>query len=106
MRSDTEVKRDVLEELAWQPSVDHTRISVTVTNGVVTLGGTVPSFAQLHTAVTAAERIKGVRAVAQELEVELPDGHQRTDEALAAAVANALEWDTLVPKGNVTVEVQ
>ncbi len=65
-----------------------------------------PSYAERQSAIVAAERIKGVRAVLPELNVRLPSHHQRSDDELAHAVADGLEWDALVPNGHVRAVVE
>ena len=82
--TDSELQRDVLEELKWEPSVDAAHIGVSVKEGVVTLSGHVSSYAEKYAAERAAKRVYGVKAVANELEVKLPGssrahrrGHRR-----------------------------
>jgi len=106
IKTDVELERDVLAELRWEPSVSEKGIGVKVKDGVVTLRGTVPSFAEKHGVLMAAERVKGVRAVAQELEIALPKENERTDQLLAQGAALAIEWNTFVPRGGVTVVVE
>lgn len=105
MKTDADLERDVLAELRWEPSVSEKGIGVTAKDGVVTLHGSVPSYAEKYAALVAAERVRGVRAIAQELEIRLPSGHEKSDQALAEAAATALEWDSFVPKGKLTVAV-
>jgi osmotically-inducible protein OsmY len=97
MKTDLELKADVERELEWEPSVDAARIGVAVKDGAVTLSGEVSSYVEKWQAVKAAERVYGVRAVADELVVRLPDDHVRSDFDIARAAANALEWNTSVP---------
>ena len=97
MKTDKELKRDVLDELQYEPSVDASRIGVIVHNGIVSLSGTVASYAEQDGATHAAERVAGVKAVANETKVELPSVHQRDDTDIAQAVLNALEWHVWVP---------
>lgn len=106
MKTDSELERDVLAELKWEPSVSEKGIGVKVKDGVVTLRGTVPSFGEKHGALMAAERVKGVRAVAQELEIALPRDDERTDAKLAQAAAAAIEWNTFVPRNKVAIAVE
>jgi VCBS repeat-containing protein len=98
MKTDEELKRDVERELEWEPSVDASAIGVAVEDGAVTLTGEVFSYVEKWRAVKAAERVHGVRAVADEIVVKLPGDSQRTDTDIARAAANALEWNTSVPK--------
>lgn len=106
MRSDTELQREVSNELRWDPSVRDEEIAVAVRDGVVTLGGAVDSFAVKLAALKAAERVSGVRAVADELDVQLPGGSQRSDTQLAHQVVNALRWDVLVPDDRIKARVE
>jgi len=105
MKSDRELQIDVLDELRWEPGVNATHIGVTVKDGVVTLEGTVDSFAEKWAAEKAVKRLPGVKALAFELKVELPGSSERTDADIARAAENALEWNVSVPDGiKATVE--
>jgi osmotically-inducible protein OsmY len=103
--TDSELQQDVLRELQWEPSVEAAHIGVSVKNGVVTLTGHVPSYAEKYAAERAANRVYGVRAVANELEVRLPGSSERTDEDIAEAAINAMKANTLVPDDKVKVVV-
>jgi osmotically-inducible protein OsmY len=105
VKTDSELQRDVLAELWWEPGLDATHIGVSVKDGVVTLSGHVPSYAERYAAEKAAKRVHGVRAVANELDVQLPDSSRRTDEDIAAAAVNALQSNTRVPADRVKVTV-
>src|SRR5258705_6516959 len=83
MRSDSEIERDVRDELKWDPDLDADDIAVSVKNGVVTLAGFVPSYADKFEAEAAAKRVVGVHAVANDLEVRLPAIHERPDPDIA-----------------------
>lgn len=106
MKTDLEVQRDVAEELRWDPSINEKEIAVAAKGGVVTLRGTVHSYAEKFAAEIAAERVNGVRAVADELTVQLPGEHVRDDTDIAHAVTNALNWDVAVPKDAITATVE
>jgi VCBS repeat-containing protein len=95
----------VRSELEWDPKVDQTHIGVAAADGAVTLTGYVTSYAQEHAAVRAAERIYGVRAVADELEVRLKRPFERNDTEIAEAISRQREWNTLIPKA-VTADVK
>jgi VCBS repeat-containing protein len=95
----------VRSELEWDPKVDQTHIGVAAADGAVTLTGYVTSYAQEHAAVHAAERIYGVRAVADELEVRLKRPFERNDTEIAEAISRQREWNTLIPK-SVTADVK
>ena len=105
MKTDSELQRDVLDELKWEPSVDAAHIGVSVKDGVVTLSGHVSSYAEKFAAERAAKRVLGVRAVANEIDVKLPSSSQRTDEDIAAAAVNALKSNVSVPADKIKVTV-
>ena len=106
MKTDTELQKDVMNELKWEPAVKASDIGVGVTDGVVTLSGYVDSYYKKWAAERAAERVFGVKAVAEEIEVRLPGSFRRSDEDIARAAANALDWNVSVPHDHVKVEVQ
>lgn len=105
VRSDEEIQRDVLEELKWDARVQPNEIGVAVKDGVVTLTGWVDSYLKKWAAEEAAHHVRGVKAVANDIEVRLPSESTRTDADIAAAAARALEWDALVPLEKVKVTV-
>ena len=106
MKSDAELREDVLRELAWDPQVtDPDAIAVAVKDGAVTLTGRVPAYAEGLAAVQAAGRVAGVRAVADELRVQL-SGQPRDDSDIARAIAHVLKWNTQVPEERVRATVQ
>ena len=90
MRSDSDIKRDVEEELKWEPNVDATDIAVAVKNGVVTLTGYVRSYAHKLAAERAAKSVAGVVGLANDLEVRLPGADERPDPEIAREVAAEL----------------
>lgn len=106
MKTDTQIQRDVLEELKWEPSLPAAGIGVEVNEGVVTLAGHVGSYAEKLAAQRAARRVAGVKTLAVEVDIRLIDTHTRNDAEIASAVDNALRWSTVIPDGciNVTVE--
>ncbi|MDN8615203.1 BON domain-containing protein [Variovorax ginsengisoli] len=101
MKSDVQLKEDILAELKWDPIVNATDVGVIVKDGVVTLTGHLASFAEKYAAERAAQRIGGVKALAVEIEVRPPFAHKRTDAEIASAVDSAIQWNSLVPKGKV-----
>ena len=104
-KSDSQIQRDVINELRWDPSVTDSQINVTSKDGVITLRGSVPHYFDKSMAEEAAERVGGVRAVADEIEVEMIGSNERSDSDIAQAAVNALEWNYAAPKGiKVTVE--
>jgi osmotically-inducible protein OsmY len=104
-RTDPEIQRDVLDELDWDAQTRPTEIGVTVAAGVVTLTGWVDSYARRWAAERCAHRVRGVRAVASEIEVRLPGMDERTDAEIAIAAGRALEWDSFVPAERLDVTV-
>jgi osmotically-inducible protein OsmY len=105
MKTDFMIRQDVMDELAFDPSVGAENIGVIVQEGIVTLTGFVPSYAEKYAAEKAAFRVAGVRAVVEKIEVRLADNRQRIDADIARAAAHVLEWNVLVPSGvRVTVE--
>jgi osmotically-inducible protein OsmY len=106
MSQDSDLQLAVLAELAWQPSVVAAHIGVTAESGVVTLSGHVDSFAQKHAAQEAASRVKGVKAVAEELTVKLAFDMERDDDDIALAAIDRLSWDVSVPKDAIQVTAE
>jgi osmotically-inducible protein OsmY len=104
-RTDTDIQQDVLEELAWDARVQPNEIGVAVKDGIVTLSGHVDTYTKKWAAEEAAHRVKGVKAVVNEVDVKLLPSAERTDEDIAAAVIRALEWDALLPAEKVKVTV-
>ena len=106
MKSDSEIRDDVIEELRWEPRIsDPDAVGVAVRDGAVTLTGSVPSYAEKLAAAQAAERVYGVKAVANDLNVKLP-GTPRDDADIATAIAHVLEWNVQIPEGKVHARVQ
>ena len=105
MKSDIGLQRDILEELKWEPSVCAADIGVSVKDGIVTLSGHVPSYAEKYHAETAAKRVYGVKAVADELDVKLPGSLKRTDGDIAQACVSALKANYSVPDERIKVLV-
>lgn len=106
MTHDDKLKKAVLAELDWEPSITAAHIGVSAEGGTVTLTGQVESYGQKHAAEMAAGRVKGVRAIAEEIEVRLPFRIKRNDADIATAVADRISWDTVVPRDAVKVKVE
>jgi osmotically-inducible protein OsmY len=105
MKSDSEIREDVINEVRWDPQITEPEaIGVAVKDGAVTLTGHVPTYAQRLAAARAAERVYGVKAVANDLEVKL-SGAPRDDSDIAQAVAHVLEWNVQIPEGKVHARV-
>jgi osmotically-inducible protein OsmY len=93
MKSDADIRRDVESELQWDPSVDDTRIGVSVSNGVVTLTGEAPHYSDRWAAEDIVKRVTGVRAIANDVQVQIFPLGLRSDSDIAEAAANALQWN-------------
>jgi osmotically-inducible protein OsmY len=106
MRTDSDILKDVIAELKWEPGLRDDDIASGVRDGIVTLAGFVDSYADKWRAERVATRVKGVRAVANDLEVRLPSASERTDPEIARAAVTALEWNVLVPHDRIKVTVE
>jgi osmotically-inducible protein OsmY len=104
-RTDAQVQSDVLAELKWEPRVQSTEIGVAVKDGIVTLTGWVDSYTKRWAAEEAAHRVRGVKAVANDIEVRLGTAGERTDPEIAAAAVRALQWDALLVPEKIDVTV-
>jgi osmotically-inducible protein OsmY len=97
-KPDIQLKQDIDDELRWDPKVNASQIGVTVDNGAVTLLGVVDTYAEKWAAEDAAKRVGGVRAVAQELTVQVNVDHTRNDADIAAAALESFKWNVYIPK--------
>ena len=104
-RTDTQIQTDVFAELKWEPRVTPNEIGVIVKDGVVTLTGWVDSYTKRWAAEDAAHRVRGVKAVANDIEVRLSSVDEKTDSDIAKAAVRALEWDAFVPIEKLDVTV-
>lgn len=105
MVTDTELLRDIAAELKWDPSLRDDDIATGVRDGIVTLAGFVDSYADRWKAEKIASRVRGVRAIANDLEVRLPSTQTRSDPDVARAALDSLRWNTAVPEDRVKVRV-
>jgi len=106
MKTDSELQRDVIDELEWEPSVDHTHIGVAVVDGVVSLNGYVGSFAEKMAAEKAVNRISGVRGLAEELRVRFAGDPKTNDAEIAKRILDILDYDVVVPDQSISVKVE
>jgi len=106
MKTDEELRADVVAELKWNPRIKSNQIGVIVKDGAVTLNGMVETFAEKMYAERAAKGVKGVRAVAEDIEVKLPTQMRKTDEGIAEQAARLLTWNSTLRNTNVQVEVR
>ncbi len=103
--SDIRLREEVLEELEFDPIVDAAHIGVAAENGVITLAGHVSSYAEKLAALAAVRRVRGVRAIADEVRVRYPYEKKTADDEIAKRAADILDWDSTVPSGAVEVTV-
>ena len=106
MKTDKQLKNDILAELRWEPSVNAEQIGVEVKDGIVTLAGHVDSFVEKWAAEKAAKKVSGVRALAVEMDVKLPSLNQRNDADIARSADSALEWTTYLPRNTINIQVE
>ena len=106
MKSDLQLHKDVIEELRWDPRVNEAEIGVSAKGGVVTLTGSVETYAQKFAAERAVERVTGVRAIAEELHVRPTSTRLYDDTEIAHAAVKALAWNIEVPADKVTAKVE
>ena len=103
---DRELQQRVAEELEWAPHVDASGVNVEVRNGIVRLTGAVSSLAEKKAAERAVWHVRGVRGIAEEIEVVLPEALRCTDEQIAHRVARVLDWDTQIPGERIQIQVE
>ncbi|WCP12168.1 hypothetical protein sphantq_00565 [Sphingobium sp. AntQ-1] len=106
MKSDSQLQRDVMAELEWEPSVDHADIGVAVTDGVVTLSGFVKSYAEKLAAEKAARRVAGVKALAEEIKVRFASDPKTADHEIAKRILDMFSWNVSIPDDKIAVKVE
>ena len=106
MITDSELKRLVLDELQWDPKVDHSHIGVTANDGAVGLTGHVSSYASRFATTDAVKRVRGVKAISDEIEVNLPMEHRRDDAEIAKHIAHVLESNVSLPGDDIKANVR
>jgi osmotically-inducible protein OsmY len=104
--TDAILKQDIIDELDFEPSIDATHVAVSVDDGAVTLSGHVRSYTEKCTAEAVVKRMKGVRAIAQEIEVRPAGAHLTADDEIARRAADVLRWHSTVPRDAVQVKVE
>jgi osmotically-inducible protein OsmY len=100
-----QLRQHIVDELDFEPSIDATKIGVAVSEGVVTLTGHLSSYAEKITAEEAVRRIKGVQAIANEIEVRYPGEKATSDDEIAKRALNILKWNDVIPSDGVQVKV-
>lgn len=104
--SDLTIRQHVLDELEFDPRLDAAKIGVAVKDGIVTLMGQVGSYAEKVAAERIAQRVKGVRGLAQELEVRFPANKKTEDDQIAERALKIISWDSTIPSGGIHVKVE
>ncbi len=100
------LRNQVLAALDWEPSVDSASIAVGVKDGVATLSGHVRTYVEKLKAEQVVRHVRGVRAIAEELEVRPLHTHTHADDEIAKRAVDMLSWDVLVPSESVQAKVQ
>ena len=106
MKTDMQLHQDVLAAFVAEPRLASANIGIAVKNGIITLSGFCESHAQKVVAEKLCARLTGVRGIAEEIQVNPPTAHRRTDEEIAGAVLNVLSWNTMVPANAISVKVE
>ncbi|MFN0109224.1 MAG: BON domain-containing protein [Blastocatellia bacterium] len=96
-KSDEELQGEVMFQFGWDSRIKQTEVGVTVNKGIVTLTGTVNSYAKKLAAQQAAHKVRGVLDVVNDIEVKIPGGKENSDADIAQALRHALDWNVLVP---------
>ena len=106
MKTDSQIQKDVIQELTWDPSVTHEHIGVSVLDGIVTLSGTIPSYIEKSAAERVVQHVAGVKAIVEKIEVKLPGSQRRDDQDIAKALISQLKWNVQVPDDAIKVSVE
>lgn len=106
MKTDSQLQRDVMEELAFEPSIDHADIGVAAADGVITLTGYVRTYAQKVAAEQAARRVAGVKAIAEAIKVRLASDPKTADPEIARRILDIFAWDVTIPDDRIDVKVE
>lgn len=106
MKTDARLRKDILAELEWDPSIHAERVGVGVKDGVVQLTGHLDTFAEKQAVENAVQRVAGVKAIAVEMDVKLEPNHHRSDMDIAAAIETAFKWHAQIPAERIQVVVE
>jgi osmotically-inducible protein OsmY len=106
MKSDSQIQKDVILALEWDPSISHELIGVSTSSGVVTLSGDVPSYFEKVEAEKIAQRVGGVKAVVEKIEVRMSDLYEKDDQEIAQAILNQFRWNYSVPNDKIKIRVE
>jgi osmotically-inducible protein OsmY len=106
MKTDAQLKADVVSELQWDPAINAAHVGVAAKDGIVTLTGHLDTFVEKYAIERAAQRVEGVRAVAVELDVKIAPSHKRNDSEIAEAAEKAFSWNVMIPDDRIRVKVE
>ena len=106
MKTDSQIQKDVMAQLKWEPFLNASEIGVAVKNGIVTLSGQVDSYLKKIAAEDAAKKIAGVKAIAEDIQIGISPANKKTDTEIAEAVVNALKWHTAVQEDKIKIKVE
>jgi osmotically-inducible protein OsmY len=106
MKTDSDIKKDVMAELEWDPEINASNVGIAVKDGVVTVSGHLDTYSEKFSIERALRRVEGVSAIAMEVDVVLSPDHRRSDSEIAAAAAQALKWQARLPEGRLRVSVE
>jgi osmotically-inducible protein OsmY len=104
--SDLTLRQEILDELEWEPSVDAAHIGVVVDKGIATLSGHVSSYTEKLAAERAVTRVKGVTAIAENIEIRYPTAKRTADDQIAKRVVDIINWQVSVPSDRIKVKVE
>ena len=106
MKTDGQLQHDVMDELEWDPSVDHADIGVAVNDGVVTLSGYVSNYLEKMAAEKATRRVSGVKAIAEEIQVRFKSEPKTADHEIAKRILDMFSWNVSIPHEKINVRVE
>jgi osmotically-inducible protein OsmY len=106
MRTDFEIQQDVMAEIKWEPLLNASEIGVAVNSGVVTLSGLVNTYTKKLLAEKAAERVHGVKAVAEDIEVKILGTGEKKDSEIAETALNLLKWNSSILEEQIKIKVE
>ena len=106
MKTNSELQKDVQDEINWAPMVELSDIGVTAKDGIITLTGVVNSYSKKMAAENAAKRVAGVKGVAEEIEIKFGTTGKKSDADIAHSALNSIKWDTNLSEDGIRVNVE
>lgn len=106
MKTDEMIKQDILEELIYEPGVHEAEIGVSVKDGIVSLSGEINRYSEKLKAEKAVKKVGGVKAIVNQIKVNIGTSYRRTDQDIADAALNALKWNSWIPEDKIRVKVE